>query len=85
MPIVNTYRKDFTPEEQAECLEWFEQHFDHLPENLELQSMSMPNLKQTVRNMLIKLRTRMGNKTFFGEFAVLMEIRQRVEQQVIIT
>ena len=40
MAINNHYKKQTTQQEREECYQWFEQHMDNLPKQLEMGFMS---------------------------------------------
>jgi len=84
MAAVNTHFKpSYTQEEIEECFQWFEQHMDQLPATLHsIKSMRFNDLPATVARIIKVLRPRMKlGRTFNGEFALLLQIREKVEEE----
>lgn len=87
MSVVNTqFKAKYTKQECKECFQWFERHFDELPQSLtSIRSMRFTNLPRTVRRMLNVLHNRMPEERIFnGEFSILLLIRQHLIEQEII-
>ncbi len=72
------YRTNFTAKELTECLDWMEQHIGELPATAVLPAMKLDDVHRTVRRMVTVLRPRIGNRTFYGQFAMLMYLREQL-------
>ena len=81
MPINISYRSDQTLEEQDACLQWFEDNMDRLPAHLSMPGVDVPDVKETARRMVRHLRICKENRTYFGQFALLMHLRSMVEEE----
>lgn len=83
MAAFNTfYKKNFTPEEIHESMEWFRQRMDKLPPALPYGSADIPDLPRTVAQMMKVLQRHMNEKgTYNGLFSILLKIRQLLQEQ----
>lgn len=84
--VNTTFKKNYTKQEREECFLWFEQHMNELPQKLyTIPSMRFSDLPKTVNRMISVLRQRMGpDRTFNGEFSILLLIRKHLMENGII-
>lgn len=81
MAINNHYKKQTTQQEREECYQWFEQHMDNLPKQLEMGFMSINDVPRTAKRFIRKMRNQKENASIFeGQFAVLQMIREFAEK-----
>ncbi len=81
MPVNTSFTPNQTLKEQEDCLQWFEANMDRLPSQISMPGVSVPDLKDTARRMVRHLRICKENKTYFGQFALLMHLRRMVEDE----
>lgn len=83
MPINNHFKKKTTPQEREECYQWFEQHMDRLPKQLEIGSMSIDDVPSTAKRFIKIMRNQKADASIFeGQFAVLLLIREAAEKMM---
>lgn len=81
MVTNNHFKKQTTLKEREECYQWFEQHMDSLPKQLEIGSMSIDDVPKTVKRFIRKMRNQKEDASIFeGQFAVLLMIREFAEK-----
>lgn len=75
------FKAQYSDEEYAEIIQWFEQHENQLPERLKIiDCLSTDNLKATVDSYLRLLRSCKHNVIHCGYMAQLLAIREALRR-----
>lgn len=76
------YKKLFTKEELKEIVEWFESHWDKLPESLYMDKATyLSDFKRTVRLYYDIAKEHSENPTYSGQIFQLFKMRDAVERE----
>lgn len=76
------YKKLFTKEELKEIVEWFESHWDKLPESLYMDKATyLSDFKRTVRLYYDIAKEHGENPTYSGQIFQLFKMRDAVERE----
>ena len=81
IPIPMAYVRLYSPEELRGLLDWVSEQKDNFPEQLRLDdAIFIPNLRQTVSNLLEAIDMHAECPAFYGEIEILFRIREKLEQ-----
>ena len=81
MPYNTYFKPKTTPEERAECFEWFERHMDRLPQQIELPGMTIRDLPRFVNRSIRSLKIHIVQSSLFeGQFSLLQFVRAKLRQ-----
>ena len=78
-----SYKRTYSDQERDECLRWFKEHMDELPQTMELpNTLRAKDLPATVRKMthVLSSRSLASDGTYSGFFYILLRIRSEVER-----
>ena len=76
------YKKDYDEAFRDEQVAWFEDRMDRLPESMQINAATYaPDLRLTVRNLILTLRKNKTNVTFSGYMETLLKIREKLEAE----
>lgn len=82
--MPHMFKPNFKKEEIEELLAWFETRMDKLPKTMKMDpATETDNLPLTVERLIKVLSRHKGNfsVTFCGYMALLLSIRQRLQEQ----
>ena len=79
---MRKYKPDYDEAFRDEQVKWFEERMEQLPQSLQVnQSTFSPDLCVTVRALITTVKSNKPDKVFSGYMELLMQIKDRLQEQ----